>query len=66
MNKKNVIIALLIIAVVLASFTIILNLTFDSDSKLSNSSLTSSAEPGNLADGGQISITVNEPQGDVA
>lgn len=66
MNKKNVIIALLIIAVVLASFTIILNLTFDSDSTLSNSSLTSSSDSVNQASGGQISLTVNEPQGAVA
>lgn len=59
MNKKNVIIVLLTIAIILACVTIVLNLTFaTSEIKLTNGSNLAAIEN---ADGGQISVTVNPP-----
>lgn len=61
MNKKNVIIILLIIAIILAITTIVLNLTFDANSKLEDNS-QSGGDINNPEGAGQIGITITPPE----
>jgi len=59
MNKKNVIAILLIVAIVLAAVTIVLNLSFNNDNDLTANTISQVNEE--ATGSGQVSLVVNPP-----